>query len=217
MDLTDVNRLSPLPWLYNKPNQENNINLLKEIEESIDLSNQDIISKNKSNSSLKHRPIRRPIYGVTSKKMPNHIGNNSKPKLKVRYQNELIGETELNQNELYDEKDWFTMNHKSSSSSNRQHLNNRNHHLHHHYHHHRKNPYKQQQQHHQQQHQKRIWNSLRFKAKEIGKIIPSVRDINIIDKYSRLLFPFLFLIFNICYWCFYFFQSSNYINSNNLN
>ena len=57
-------------------------------------------------------------------------------------------------------------------------------------------PYRQTQQ-------KRIWRSIRYKAKEIKKIIPSVRDINIIDKYSRLMFPSLFLLFNVYYWCNY--------------
>lgn len=56
--------------------------------------------------------------------------------------------------------------------------------------------------------QKKIWNSLTFKAKEIKRIIPTVKDINIIDKYSRLIFPNLFLCFNLCYWCFYFYQST---------
>jgi hypothetical protein len=191
---------------------------LKETEGScsIDLSNQDIMYKNKLNSSLKHRPNRR-LYGVSSKKIPNHVGIYNKPKLKVRYQNEQIDEDQFDQNEI--DEDWLRMNHKSTNINRQYYYNKHHHHHHHHYHHNRKNTYKQQhqQQKKQQQQQKRIWSSLRFKAKEIGKIIPSVRDINIIDKYSRLLFPSLFLLFNICYWCFYFVQSSNYINNNNLN
>lgn len=56
--------------------------------------------------------------------------------------------------------------------------------------------------------QKRLWNMIRYKAKEIKNIMPTVKDINIIDKYSRVVFPNLFLLFNLCYWCFYFVQSS---------
>ncbi len=54
---------------------------------------------------------------------------------------------------------------------------------------------------------RRFWKSLRAKAKEMKNIIPTLKDINIIDKYSRLMFPTLFLVFNICYWCFYSLQS----------
>ena len=59
---------------------------------------------------------------------------------------------------------------------------------------------------------KPIWNTLRYKAKNI---LPTVRDINIIDKYSRVIFPSLFLLFNICYWCFYFVQSTYIYNIQN--
>ncbi|KAK3100619.1 hypothetical protein FSP39_022680, partial [Pinctada imbricata] len=33
--------------------------------------------------------------------------------------------------------------------------------------------------------------------------LPVIKDVNNIDRYSRLLFPLLFLIFNVCYWGFY--------------
>ena len=59
---------------------------------------------------------------------------------------------------------------------------------------------------------KHIWNTLRYKAK---KILPIVKDINIIDKYSRIIFPSLFLLFNVCYWCFYFVQSTYIYNIEN--
>jgi hypothetical protein len=59
---------------------------------------------------------------------------------------------------------------------------------------------------------KQMWNKLRYKAKNI---LPFVRDINIIDKYSRTIFPSLFLLFNVCYWCFYFVQSTYIYNIEN--
>ena len=37
------------------------------------------------------------------------------------------------------------------------------------------------------------------KSLKLGKI----RDINIIDRFSRVIFPTSFVVFNICYWCFY--------------
>lgn len=57
--------------------------------------------------------------------------------------------------------------------------------------------------------QGRFWSSMKYKAKEIKKILPSLKDINAIDKYSRVIFPSLFMIFNVGYWCFYYVQSSN--------
>jgi hypothetical protein len=60
-----------------------------------------------------------------------------------------------------------------------------------------------------------LWNSLQFKAKEIKKILPNIQDINIIDKYSRLLFPILFLVFNLFYWCFYFIQNTYLLRTKN--
>lgn len=57
---------------------------------------------------------------------------------------------------------------------------------------------------------KHLFNSFRFKAKGFKKIFPQLKDISTIDKYSRIAFPNLFLLFNIFYWCFYVFQSSFY-------
>lgn len=33
--------------------------------------------------------------------------------------------------------------------------------------------------------------------------LPRIKDVNIIDKYSRVIFPVTFLLFNLAYWCFY--------------
>jgi len=33
--------------------------------------------------------------------------------------------------------------------------------------------------------------------------MPQVKDVNNIDKYSRLVFPLLFVIFNVWYWSYY--------------
>lgn len=62
----------------------------------------------------------------------------------------------------------------------------------------------------------RLWDSLQFKAKEFKRILPKVHDINIIDKYSRLIFPILFLFFNLCYWIFYFVQNTYVLTKNSL-
>jgi gamma-aminobutyric acid receptor subunit beta len=53
---------------------------------------------------------------------------------------------------------------------------------------------------------KKMFTSLKKKAKEFRQKIPSVKDVNKIDKYSRLVFPSLFIVFNVCYWCFYLLQ-----------
>ena len=42
------------------------------------------------------------------------------------------------------------------------------------------------------------------KSKTVFKaIIPKIKDVNIIDKYSRVIFPVSFLLFNLAYWWFY--------------
>eukprot|EP00095_Tigriopus_kingsejongensis_P004989 maker-scaffold96_size378025-snap-gene-2.49 protein:Tk04989 transcript:maker-scaffold96_size378025-snap-gene-2.49-mRNA-1 annotation:"gamma-aminobutyric acid receptor subunit beta-like" len=37
----------------------------------------------------------------------------------------------------------------------------------------------------------------------VKSVIPRIKDVNIIDKYSRVIFPVSFLLFNLAYWCFY--------------
>ncbi|PAA85044.1 hypothetical protein BOX15_Mlig005480g1, partial [Macrostomum lignano] len=44
---------------------------------------------------------------------------------------------------------------------------------------------------------------LRRRARQFRQRLPRVKDVNKIDKYSRLAFPSLFALFNMCYWCFY--------------
>uniref|UniRef100_A0A1I8IKY9 Gamma-aminobutyric acid receptor subunit beta-like n=3 Tax=Macrostomum lignano TaxID=282301 RepID=A0A1I8IKY9_9PLAT len=49
----------------------------------------------------------------------------------------------------------------------------------------------------------RLMSNIRQRAKHIRNQIPRIKDVNKIDKYSRLAFPSLFVLFNLCYWCFY--------------
>ncbi len=56
------------------------------------------------------------------------------------------------------------------------------------------------------QKRKRVLTNLKQKAKSLKQKIPAVKDVNKIDKYSRLVFPSLFIVFNACYWCFYLLQ-----------
>lgn len=50
---------------------------------------------------------------------------------------------------------------------------------------------------------RRLLSNFRQKAKNIKVKIPRVQDVNTIDKYSRLLFPLLFVLFNASYWAIY--------------
>ncbi|KAH8273285.1 hypothetical protein KR018_004825, partial [Drosophila ironensis] len=49
----------------------------------------------------------------------------------------------------------------------------------------------------------RIFHALKKSASAIKSNIPKIKDVNIIDKYSRMIFPSSFLIFNLGYWLFY--------------
>ncbi|XP_037073518.1 gamma-aminobutyric acid receptor subunit beta-like [Pollicipes pollicipes] len=50
---------------------------------------------------------------------------------------------------------------------------------------------------------RRMLTSLRRGASAIGRSLPRIRDVNSIDKYSRVVFPVSFVLFNVGYWCFY--------------
>ena len=50
---------------------------------------------------------------------------------------------------------------------------------------------------------RRLFSNFKQKAKQIKVKIPRVQDVNTIDRYSRLLFPVLFVLFNASYWAVY--------------
>jgi gamma-aminobutyric acid receptor subunit beta len=49
-------------------------------------------------------------------------------------------------------------------------------------------------------------HALKRGASVIRASIPKIKDVNIIDKYSRVIFPVSFLAFNVGYWVFYIFE-----------
>lgn len=51
----------------------------------------------------------------------------------------------------------------------------------------------------------RVLHALRKGASAIKASMPKIKDVNVIDKYSRIIFPVSFLIFNSVYWVFYVF------------
>ena len=53
------------------------------------------------------------------------------------------------------------------------------------------------------QNKNKIIHHLRKGTTAVKAAMPSIKDVNIIDKYSRVIFPVSFLLFNVCYWCFY--------------
>ncbi|XP_025088495.1 gamma-aminobutyric acid receptor subunit beta-like [Pomacea canaliculata] len=50
---------------------------------------------------------------------------------------------------------------------------------------------------------RRLLSNFKQKAKSIKVKIPRVQDVNTIDKYARLVFPLLFVVFNASYWAVY--------------
>jgi len=49
----------------------------------------------------------------------------------------------------------------------------------------------------------RLLNQLKRGAGVIKSSLPKIKDVNVIDKYSRVVFPVSFILFNVAYWCFY--------------
>jgi gamma-aminobutyric acid receptor subunit beta len=52
----------------------------------------------------------------------------------------------------------------------------------------------------------RLATAIKRGASVIRASIPKIKDVNIIDEYSRVIFPVAFLLFNVGYWVFYVFE-----------
>lgn len=52
-------------------------------------------------------------------------------------------------------------------------------------------------------HRPKMLHALKRGASVIRASIPKIKDVNIIDEYSRVIFPVAFLLFNVGYWVFY--------------
>ncbi|KAL8583381.1 hypothetical protein ACOMHN_035363 [Nucella lapillus] len=50
---------------------------------------------------------------------------------------------------------------------------------------------------------RRFLSNFKQKARQIKVKIPRLQDVNTIDRYARLLFPSLFIFFNLSYWAVY--------------
>ncbi len=145
----DWNRMSPLPWLYNKQTQQAISNLI------VSKSTNSLNGQIEQNQMYLHKPITTKLRKRSSLSKSNR---------------------------------YLRKHHKQYSNENHSNLNNQRNY---------RNSTKR--------------NKFKVKAERLRKILPNVKDINIIDKYSRFAFPTLFLLFNCCYWCFYFIQNS-YVN-----
>lgn len=56
------------------------------------------------------------------------------------------------------------------------------------------------------QRRKHVLEALKKKADELKVNLPTFSDVNRIDKGSRVIFPALFIVFNVVYWCFFILQ-----------
>ena len=174
-EIRNSNRPSPLPWLYNFNDAE-----LTEI---------DHVKEHHSSQQLEdnyYAPTNSQTFKRTSLARSNSLLKNRSIRRQALYSGKKMAKLN-NQNCKQDgiNLNSFNLNNINNNNNNYDEIN--------------------KLSRHQSVRKKRIWHSLRYKAKNI---LPTVRDINIIDKYSRMIFPSLFLIFNICYWCFYFVQST---------
>lgn len=52
----------------------------------------------------------------------------------------------------------------------------------------------------------KVFHALKKGASALKATIPKIKDVNIIDKYSRVVFPVAFMMFNVGYWLFYFLE-----------
>ena len=53
----------------------------------------------------------------------------------------------------------------------------------------------------------RTFDHIRKATRQWREKLPRIKDVNKIDQYSRVVFPSLFIVFNLCYWCFYILQA----------
>ena len=49
----------------------------------------------------------------------------------------------------------------------------------------------------------KLLNQLKKGAGAVKSSLPKIKDVNVIDKHSRVIFPVSFMLFNVAYWCFY--------------
>lgn len=54
-------------------------------------------------------------------------------------------------------------------------------------------------------HKPRVIHAIKKSALVIKSSMPKIKDVNLIDKYSRAIFPICFMVFNLGYWAFYMF------------